>query len=1167
MMQNTEGLKRHHLTAHFALLITCLISHSAKTESLLTDNISYKQGLSQANVMSIVQDAQGFMWFGTQDGLNRFDGYEFKVYRPDIANHHSISSNTIWALMLDSRKNLWVGTYHGLNRYDHQLDQFISYQHDPNNPQSISHNDVRSLIEDTDGSIWVATSNGLNRLDVKQGVFKRFLHDEHNNNSLGNNNINILLGGQEGSLWIGTNHGVDRYEPKSGKFIHIGDPQSTLAGAAVLALTEDQQGRLWIGTNGDGLFVYDKNSGTTLQYVYDADNKNSIASNKIKVLYQDSKARLWIGTADNGLNLLKSDEGEFIRYESDSNNPHKLSDNAIFSLYENSIGNLWIGTYSRGVYKLDSSHFTSTLVSDQTTPNNLYPQSNIRSFLVDKQGALWTGSGDEGIRISYPDGRVKIHIHDPKDPHSISNNAIFSILEDKTGTIWIGTDNGWLNRYNQKTNSFTRFYMQTKKSENIRHSRVRALFEDSAGLLWVGDDSGGLHTFDRNKEVFTHYHHDSTRPDSLASNEVFALREDRDGHIWIITFGGGLNRFDRNTRKFTTLTHNSDNKNNPSNNYIISIHIDDKEDIIWLGMAGTGLDRFDLKNNAFTNFNERDGLPNSTIYGILQDDKGALWLTSNNGLSHFNPQTRTFKNYDEGDGLQSNEFNGGAYYRAPDGKFYIGGIFGYNAFYPSQIRDNPHIPSVYITEFQLFNKPIGVNEKYNGRILLSKALPALDMLTLSYKDSVFSFKFVALDYMLPEKNQYAYKMEGLEDHWNYIGTRKFATYTTLPPGNYTLRVKAANNDGIWNEEGATLPISITPPFWQTWWFRGFVSILLILLIFGVYTFRVKSIKQRNKRLRKEVKTRTAQLEEQKTNLEITLTQLETTLSELNETKDAFEKSSKMATGVLHNVGNLLNSVNTSAHIIDDTLSKSFIQRYIKANELLKKNIDNIETFIANDLKGKKLLSYYLEIEAPILTEQAKLSENTKRLIEKVAAIKDAISAQQSSAKGLGFIEELSLEDLINDTLTMHAESMMHHDITVNKLYKPVPKIKIEKAKLTQILLNLYKNAHESMDEAKPAIKMLTIELSKDENYAFIKVSDTGVGIEPDKLKQMFTYGFTTKSDGHGFGLHSCLNYMNGIGGKISVTSDGPGKGATFILQLPLQGPSSQQHIRRKNQLK
>lgn len=1170
-MNNQIYIKKYPSRAHVPLLIGALymssIVNTSIAQNLLTNNFNNKNGLSQNTITAIVQDSQGFMWFGTQDGLNRFDGYEFKVYKPNANKADAITSNSIWSLMVDKKGLLWIGTYAGLNRYDFKTDQFIAYQHDPNNNNSLSHNDVRSILEDNQGNIWVATQGGLNRFNPVEKTFTRILHDPKNENSISSNNINVLFKDSASNLWVGTNDGIDKYDFNTQRFMHPWENPHTendrtitlLKKAIILSIAEDQLGRLWIATDGEGLFVYDKNENSLTQHKHDLKNATSLSSNRVRAVYSDSKGQLWFGTHGGGLNTLKNNQNQFIRYRKELNNPNNLNDDTIYSFYEDNMGIFWIGTYSRGIFKLNASSFSSTLVSDKATNDNPHPQSDLRAFYVDSHKALWTGSGGGGIRITHANGTQQIHMHDPNNPLSLSRNEIFSIMEDKTGTVWVGSEAGWLNRYDRKTQSFTRYHSQTNDNENIQHGKIRSIMEDRAGTFWVGIDGGGLHTFNRKTGQFTHYHHDANTSDSISNNNLFSIHEDRAGNIWVTTFGGGLNKFNRDTQTFTHYVHQKNNKNSLSHNYLTSIHEDTKEDVLWLGSYGGGLNRFDLKTNTFTHFTERDDLANNAIYGILQDDKGLLWITSNNGLSRFNPKTKIFKNYDERDGLQSNEFNGGAHYRAPDGKFYIGGTYGYNAFYPDQIVDNLHKPVVYITEFQLFNKTININQQYNNRVLLPYTISTLDKLTLSHKDDIFSLNFVALDYTLSAKNQYAYKMEGLEENWNYVGDRRFATYTTLPSGNYTFRVKASNNDGIWNEEGAALGIIITPPIWKTWWFKTLLSIFIVLIIFAIYTARVSNIKKRNEILKSEVQTRTAELEKQKANLE-------ETLSELHETKDAFKESSQIASGVLHNVGNLLNSINTSSSIIQDIIYRSVISRYTKANELLRANINNIEEFIINNPKGKKLLNYYLELENSFLDEKNKLNDNTNRLIEKVAAVKETITAQQRSAKGLGFIEELSLKTLLEDSIRLQTESIESHGIIIHKNFNELPNIKIEKAKLFQILLNLYKNAKESILEAQAQEKIITIALTKDEHSAYIKVSDTGLGIDPEKINKLFSYGFTTKSEGHGFGLHSCANYMEGMSGKIWAESEGLGKGATFILQIPLTGVSPKEAPPQKKPL-
>lgn len=1144
-----SSLKRR-VCIDLRMLIFVLLIKSVCAQSLYVDRIGLAEGLSQNTITSIAQDPKGFMWFGTQDGLNRYDGYTFKKYGADPNNPHSMSGEIVWALLMDQEGVLWIGTLSGLNRYAAQTEQFVSYRHDPADALSLSDNSINALYEDSQGRIWIGTAAGLNQLNRQQQTFKRYMHDPNNSGSISNNGVNAIFEDSNRILWVATDQGVNRFNDQDETFTLVDEFSSVLKNAVVFALGEDRHGRLWMGTENDGLFVYDQPRQVVVRYTHNPADYASISSNKIRSMYKDSQDRFWVGTDGAGLNRLTDDGSQFIRYRHNPSDIHSLSDDAVYSIYEDVTGVIWIGTYTNGISKLNPYSFSLTLVSNKPTPEDPDPLKDSRAFVVSQRQETWVGSSYNGVKVTQANGVKRHYRHDPGNPRSLSNDKVYSLYESQDGTIWVGTAHGWINEYDPDTDSFIRYPVQPGDEGGLRHGEVRALAEDRSGVLWVGTDPGGVHAFDRNNKTFTHYHHNPDDPASISRNEIFGLYVDSRNFVWCATFGGGLNKLDSRTGLFTVYKHSS-TENSISNDFPLAMYEDVNNNILWIAVYGSGIDRLDLSTGVFTNFSSKNGLADDSVYAVLQDENGMIWASHNKGMSRFDPAALKFDNYDERDGLQSNEFNGGAYYRARDGKLFFGGINGYNAFYPHQIKNNPHEPPVYITDFQLFNKPVGIDEEYNGRVLLHKSILDMNALTLSYKDYVFSLEFAALDYAYSSKNQYAYKMEGLEQNWNYVHNRRFVTYTTLPPGDYTFRVKASNNNGIWNEEGFALAITITPPFWQTWWFRLIAGILLAIIIYAVYRIRVKSIQSRNKMLESEVKLRTAELQKEKNHLEATLI-------ELHETKDALVEAAHKAgmadtaIGVLHNVGNLLNSVNTSAGIIMDCVDRSVAKRFLKAQQMLVENKDKLIEYVSTDPKGGKILQYLVELGGPFTNENGLLRDNALRLKEKIDAIVEVIVAQQRYVQGHSLVEERCLKELVEDSLKLQSGSIGRHKIHIEKEYDDsVPNIKVQKAKLMQILVNLFKNAKESMDENTSAGNVLTIRISKDETHAYISIADTGIGIKKENLQSIFAQGFTTKHNGNGIGLHSCANYMTEMGGRLWAESEGEGHGAKFIMSFPL----------------
>jgi signal transduction histidine kinase/ligand-binding sensor domain-containing protein len=574
--------------------------------------------------------------------------------------------------------------------------------------------------------------------------------------------------------------------------------------------------------------------------------------NRVRAILEDNTGRLWIGT-ENGLDQLDRTRNQFIHYHHDPGDPYSLSSNRIWSIFEDRTGVLWFGTYDGGLNKYNRSTDQFILYQHKSDVPNSLSENMVWSLCEDRNGMLWIGTFNGGLnKLDRNSDTFTVYQHDPSDPTSIISNDIRAILEDHTGSLWVGT-NGGLDRFDSKTETFTHYQNDPADPNSISDDQVRVLYEDSLGNLWIGTRTGGLNRFDRDLESFVRYQHDPDDPNSLSDDRVWSLYEDISGKLWVGTLGG-INVLDPFGDHFTRYLHDPDDPQGPSNNSIFSFH-EDSTGVLWVGTWGTGLDRFNPSSQTFTHFTEEDGLPNNVIYGIEVDGEGYLWLSTNWGLSKFDPRTETFRNYDISDGLQDREFNVGAHFRSDRGEMFFGGISGFNAFFPEQIQANPNPPPIVITSFAKFNQKV--------RTDLSEG----EHIELSYKDNFISFEFAALDFTAPEKNQYAYMLEGFDQDWVNVGTRRYASYTNLDGGKYVFRVKGSNSGGVWNEEGSTVRITVTPPISETWWFRGFVVLVLIGGVIGGYRLRVRTIERRSQELEDQVDERTREIERRTQELE------------------------------------------------------------------------------------------------------------------------------------------------------------------------------------------------------------------------------------------------------------------------------------------------------------
>ncbi len=822
--------------------------------SLRFEQISIEAGLSQSWIWCILQDKNGFMWFGTKDGLNKYDGYNFTVYKHDPGNHKSLSNNIVTTIYEDKSGVLWIGTEGGgLNRFDQEKEIFKSYRHNPNNDLSISSNSITSIFEDSSGVLWIGTSNGgLNRFNRNEKTFKHYKNQPMNPESISDNWITSILEDRSGNMWIGTRGGLNRFDKQKETFkryTHNVNNQESINDNVVSSIYEDHAGNLWIGT-WSGLNKFNREKENFTRYVLNRYNEKDL----VMGILEDEKNAIWIATSGTGLYRYNPKTNVIKNFRNDISNPNSLSSNLITAVYQDRSGLMWFGTKSHGVIKHDPR--TEVFRHFRYQPGNLnsLSQNYVRTFFESENGDMWIGTGTGGLNKFVRDkGEFYHYRYDASRQNTLSNPDVINVKEDRDGQVWIGTGGGGLNKFDKEKNIFKTYF--PNNSKHLNDGVIYALCIESSGLIWIGT-WGGLYKFDPINEIYRQYRHQADDDKSISDNFVRTVYQDRNGDIWIGTNLGGLNKYDPINDNFIRYMHQPENPNSISHNTIESIY-EDKRDNLWIGTFGGGLNLFNREAEIFEHFSEKDGLPNDVIHGILEDDHNNLWLSTNNGLSKFNPATKTFENYDAKDGLQSNEFNTNAYFKAQNGEMFFGGINGFNVFHPDSIKSNPFPPSVVITDFQIFNKPVLIDKPdIEGKIILDKHISETNQIKLSYQDDVFSFEFAALDFTNPEKNQYKYIMEGFDEDWIDSGKRRFVTYTNLDPGEYTFRVKGSNNDGVWNEAGTSIKIIITPPFWQTWWFRMVVIFSILLSAYGLHRRRMNKIEAKKKALAIQVEEKT-----------------------------------------------------------------------------------------------------------------------------------------------------------------------------------------------------------------------------------------------------------------------------------------------------------------------
>jgi len=800
------------LLSVFVLLIVSTQNDCFCQQKVRFTHLGVQQGLSQNAVNCIFQDSKGFMWFGTQDGLNRYDGYAFRVFKHDPADSLSLDDNFIVSIYEDRGGVLWIETLNNpesLNRFDGLRESFSRRKKDSVDLSGARSSSVFSSYEDHLGVRWTGTvGGGLTRLDTRTGTKKEYKHDPNDPASLSDNRVYSAYGDRSGTLWIGTREGLDRYDPSTDAFIH---------------------------------------------YRHDERNPHSLSDNWVWPIYEDRSGVLWIGTARGGLNRFDRATGRFTTYRQDPSDPKSLSDDFVLSIYQDRSGLIWVGTSGNGVNTFHPElnvfhHFTS----DPRNPNSL-ADNTIRALYVDRAGSAWIGTPAGLDRYDRDRGTFVRYKNDPKNPKSLGEIPNV-IVEDRTGMLWVGTFSNGLDRFDRTTGVFTHFRRDPTKPNSLSDNRIYALAEDRAGMLWIGTYSGGLNRFDRATETFKVYSYDATGKAGPTGRGVWSLCVDHEGVLWVGTYGGGLNRFDRRSESFTAFKHNKDDTTSISDDTIISLY-EDRTHTLWVGTTG-GLNRFDRSTGTFRRYREKDGLPNDFIFGILEDAHGRLWLSTNKGLSRFDPTTATFRNYDVDDGLQGNEFNQNAYAKSGrTGEMYFGGGNGLTVFHPDSVKDNRFVPPVVFSAFRRYN-----TDDQEGKPIEERGVPFLDRIELTYKDNIATFEFAALNFYNTFKNRYAYKLEGFSENWIQLGASHTATFTNLDPGEYVLSVRGSNNDGLWNDDGASVRLLVTPPWWKTRWAYGAYTAIVFGVLYGLRRFEINRREQKARVRESELRAKAAEAE-------------------------------------------------------------------------------------------------------------------------------------------------------------------------------------------------------------------------------------------------------------------------------------------------------------------
>ncbi len=832
-------------------------------DQITFDRITVEDGLSYFMVSKIFEDSRGFMWFGTENGLNRYDGYNLKHFFYEPLDNNSLSDNYVRGLEEDENGNFWIATDKGLTKFDPITETFTRYLHDPENPQSLPANQTTSLVQCNNGDLLIGTlGGGLARFNEEDGTFLSYQHEDGNPLSISNNHVNALSKDRDGNIWVGMveSGGVNRFNPRTGEFKRYESIRETTDDQTppdVLDVCPTSDGKVWFGTWENGMFELDPKSGEYEHHLPDEENENSLGSNIVNAIFEDEENDLlWIGTWGDGINLWDRDMGVIHRIQPKVGVEHSLSSEVVTEIYRDNQDTLWIGTIDNGVSRYDPNRLRFKHFYNILDTENSINEDRVYALLCDQNGIIWIGTDGGGLNRYDPEtGNFKHYMNDPDDPHSIKRDTIISLMEADDGAIWVGNWRGYVYRFDPETEKFEHFEEDLEDPHGLKGWYFRSLCQVQDGTIWMGMEQYGINVYDPETGKFSHYEPDENDPHSISDHFVRCILEDSQGDIWVATNSGGLNRYDPEIDGFKHYQWEEDNPESLLSNEVLTL-FEDQEKRLWVG-SDQGLSLFHPETDQFTHYTIKDGLPNNIIKGILQDEEGCLWISTDKGLSRFNPDTEEFRNFDNHDGLQGLSFNINTCCKGKDGELYFGGHKGYNRIRLKDIKENPNIPPIHVIDLEV-----------NGTSYPFKQfLEEKGKLVLSYRHNFLGFEFAALDYTSPEQNQYAFRMGGLEETWHYSGTRRYAQYTNLAPGNYVFQVIGSNNDGKWNREGFSIPIEITPPFWNTTLFRMIVAWMVIGLLAYIHHLRVQSVNAHRKKLAEEVERQTQQMRHQSIELE------------------------------------------------------------------------------------------------------------------------------------------------------------------------------------------------------------------------------------------------------------------------------------------------------------
>ncbi len=1095
-------------------------------------HIGVENGLSHGWAKCIKKDTEGYLWVGTVSGLNRYNGKEFKVFKNDYSDLTSISDNFIQAIEIDHQNDIWVGTYSGgINKYNSETEKFISYRNSPKKLHSLSDDRIYSIKEDSNDRLWVGTAKGLDIYNKEHHNFNPFFILTDNKPQFIRGIISCIFEDNQKNIWIGSDNGLYKIKKDLSQittYKHDPDNPNTLCYPYVTSIFQDELGQLWIGTWGGGVQLFDPEQEVFTSIHTLSTGKSKLNHQSVLCLSGDHQGTLYIGTEGGGLNLLNINTYKITYYTPQIGKENDINSNSIHSIYaDTTTGITWVGTYGGGLNYFNTwdkrfHHYKQ----DQEELNN----NSVLCITERADGNIYVGTDGGGINIIDPNSQEVSYITaNSNNPYGLLSNAILAMQFDQKDNLWVGTFDGGLDLLPKNSNQFIHF--TPNSIPKISDSDVNSICITKGGKIWIGTMNGGINVYDPQTKKMVCYKYSPGDQNGVSDNFITHIFENHQGEL-IIQTGKTLDVFDPQTENF----HSFDTPFNIRINTPICSY-EDSHNNMWVGTR-EGLIYFDVSNQTHKVYNTTNGLPNSSISSILEDEQSNLWVSTMGGLVKMDmavqqPDSIHFHTYTREDGLQGNDFKDMSSHRGKSDKLFFGGQNGMNYFDPSTIQLNPILPDILFTNFKLFNKEV----HFVDSEILKTPINQTKELNLDYTLNVFSIDFSATNFWQPNKNQYAYIMEGFEENWNYVGNHNSATYTNLDPGEYVFKVKSANNDGVWNSTERSIKIKIQPPWWEKTWFKLSLTAFSFLIIFSFIRLRLYQLKSRQKELQKEVQYRTEEIQ----NINELLKKRSEEIGDKNDALTSNNHQLKLQNEKLEKQADKIQSLLGEIQELNELKLRFFTNISHELRTPLTLIIGPIEKLIArfeNSNQPQKELNV-------IHRNTFKLLQLINQLLDFRKIEKGSISLQAQQHDIVKCAEE------VFDTFKFMAERKklsysFNHESTYINLW-------FDFEKIDKVITNLLSNAFKYTTEGSIQLSLKTLH---DKNQLEISVTDTGTGIDKNQIENIFNLYYQSSNAsnlnqaGSGIGLALAKQYVDLHHGQIELSST-IGKGSCFTVLIPL----------------